>query len=215
MALSWSVHVYFHVGVHRADNGWLSSIGGFFSTIVMGIPFDGYRLHHRNHHRYNNEEADVSRTWTPTPDGPKARHPLWYAIAWPLDIRRSREWVRQEVALGSIEKWIRRRIWVQQIALLIFLIMLLAYSYVWAALYLMYVYIGWALIALHNYGQHPPLPGAARSLHGRWYNVLTANNGLHVEHHAQPGINIASLMPDETARKTVFPHPLTALCERT
>ena len=213
--MSWSVHVYFHVGVHRSGTGWLSRIGGLLATAVMGMPFDGYRLHHRNHHRYNNEEGDVSRTWTPTANGPKARNPLWYTCAWPLDVARAMAWVRQEVALGAVEKWIRRRIIAQQILLVILITLLMSWSYVAGLLYLLYIYLGWAFIALHNYGQHPPISGAARSLHSRWYNVVTANNGLHVEHHAQPGANIATLIPDTAARKTSLPHPLTALWERT
>jgi fatty acid desaturase len=214
LALSWSVHVYFHVGVHRLGGDWWGAIGGLLATPVMGLPFDGYRLHHRNHHRHDNGPEDVSRTWTPGADGPRPRQPLLYALGWPLDLWRSRRWVRREAAAGAIEPWVRRRIMAQQVLLLVLIAGLLWWDPRAAGLYLLYVYAGWALIALHNYGQHPPAAGATRSLHGRLYNLLTANNGLHAEHHAQPAISITALVPDPAARLTRWPHPLAALLER-
>jgi len=212
-ALSWSVHILFHAGVHRPAGGWRGALAGLAATPVMGMPFDGYRLHHRNHHRHDNGPDDVSRTWTPTPAGPRPRHPLAYAFGWPVDLWRSRRWIRAEVAAGAVEPWVRRRIAMQQ-ALLVVLVGGLAW---WdpraAALYLAYVYLGWAAIALHSYGQHPPADGAVRSLHGRWYNRLTANNGLHAEHHTDPSLPIPALAPDPGARRTRWPHPLAALVE--
>jgi len=214
VALSWSVHICFHVGVHRLGGDWWAALAGLIATPVMGMPFDGYRLHHRNHHRHDNGSEDVSRTWTPTASGPRPRQPLLYALGWPLDLWRSRRWMRQEVAAGMVESWVRRRIVAQQALLLALVGTLLWWDPRAAGLYLLYVYAGWALISLHNYGQHPPAAGAARSQHGRLYNLLTANNGLHVEHHAQPGAPISALMPDPGARRTRWPHPLAALVER-
>lgn len=214
VALSWSVHVFFHVGVHRLRGDWWGAFGGVLATPVMGLPFDGYRLHHRNHHRHDNGEHDVSRTWTPTPTGPKPRSVLLYVLAWPLDLWRSRRWVRQEVAIGAVEPWVRRRIVAQQVLLVGIVAGLWWWEERFAGLYLLYVYLGWANIALHNYGQHPPQAGAVRSLHGRWYNRLTGNNGLHAEHHATPEVPIPALVPDAGARRTAWPHPLAALAER-
>jgi fatty acid desaturase len=214
IALSWSVHVFFHVGVHQLRGDWWGAVGGLLATPVMGLPFDGYRLHHRNHHRFDNGEHDVSRTWTPTADGPRPRSVLLYVFAWPLDLWRSRRWMRQEVAVGTVEPWVRRRIAFQQLLVLGVVGGLLVWEPHFAGLYLLYVYLGWACIALHNYGQHPPQAGIARSLHGRWYNLLTANNGLHAEHHATPTTPILALVPDAGARRTRWPHPLTALMER-
>ena len=121
--------------------------------------------------------------------------------------------MRREVASGAVERWVVRRIARQRIVLLVVTGALLWWDPRQAGLYLVYVYFGWALIALHNYGQHPPHPGAVRSLHGRWYNRLTANNGLHAEHHAHPATPIPALVADPTARQTTWPHPLAALVE--
>jgi fatty acid desaturase len=214
VALSWSVHVYLHVGVHQLRGDWWGAVGGFLATPIMGMPFDGYRLHHRNHHRYDNGAEDVSRTWTPSASGPRPRNVLLYVLAWPIDLWRSRQWVRQEVAAGAVEPWVRRRIVRQQVLLLLLVGALFWWDPRLGGLYVLYVYLGWACIALHNFGQHPPVAGVARSLHGRWYNRLTANNGLHAEHHAHPAIPIPALVPDPQARQTRWPHPLTALVER-
>ncbi len=211
MALSWAVHVSFHEGVHRCGPGWRGILVGLLATPVLGLPFDGYRLHHRNHHRHDNGAEDLSRTWKEGADGPRPRNPLLYAAAWPAGLLRSMAWARSETAAGRVEPWIRGRLRVQQALLLLVIAGLSAAVWWWGLFYLAYVWLGWFFVSLHNYGQHPPVPGGVVSVHGRWYNRWTYNNGLHVEHHARPGERIAALEPDATAARTRLPHPLAAV----
>ena len=213
--LSWSVHSAFHDAVHATGNDTLSAVVGLVSTPIMGLPFDGYRLHHRNHHQTDNGPEDLSKTWTMTNNGPVPRNPVWYALSWPLALYRARTWVRRATSTGLIDGWIRSRIRVQQLCLVLVLIGLGWWSIAGLGWYLTYVYLGWSLVSLHNYGQHPPRPGAVISLHRGWYNRLTGNNGLHAEHHAQPGLPAKHLQADPHAAVTRWPHPLRALVPNT
>ena len=60
-------------------------------------------------------------------------------------------------------------------------------------------YLGWSLIALHNYGQHLPTKKhfVAYSYYGGLYNFLFMNNGLHYEHHIYPGQNYWELQEEK------------------
>lgn len=205
MTMSWSVHISFHEAVHRCGPGWRGVLAGIMATPIMGLPLDGYRLHHRNHHLYNNEESDVSCTWVRDAGGVRPRNRWWYAVSWPTGLMRSMIWARGEALAGRVEPWIHSRLRMQQALLVVVLVVLACFTWWWLALYLMYVWLGWTFISLHNYGQHPPFPGGIVSIHLRWYNWLMHRNGLHVEHHASPQAPIAELQVDVHAPHTCVP----------
>lgn len=205
VTMSWTVHISFHEAVHRCGPGWRGAFIGVLATPIMGLPLDGYRLHHRNHHLCNNDEFDVSCTWIRCADGVRPRNRWCYAMGWPAGLRRSMTWARSEALAGRVAPWIRARLRLQQVVLLLVLIALAWLAWWWLALYLTYVWLGWVFISLHNYGQHPALPGGVVSLHNSWYNRWTHRNGLHVEHHATPQAPIAELQADESAPRTRFP----------
>ena len=80
--------------------------------------------------------------------------------------------------------------------------------------YLSMVYIGWALIAMHNYGQHlPDVYGGTKghSYYGRLYNLLTVYNGLHYEHHHRPSVKDWHLRTPVAHAEIEHPHLLAGV----
>jgi fatty acid desaturase len=186
--LCFSVHVSIHEAVHHPDLARFPFAGPLLS-LVMGLPFQGYRWHHANHHRCNNTLADYSSTWRSTPQGPRP-WPLWrYVFGWPRQLARSGFAMRAAAARGEMPRSTQRAIRAEQITLLVAIAGLVVFAPRMALLYLGLVYAGWALIALQNYGQHPPREYGAdvpTTYASRLYNRLFFRNGLHAEHHDQP-----------------------------
>jgi fatty acid desaturase len=199
--LCLSVHVSLHEAVHQTALARSPLAGPFFS-LVIGLPFQGYRWHHLNHHRWNNTLPDYSTTWRPGPGGPRP-WPLWrYVLGWPRQLVRSGLAMRAAYAAGAIPVRVHRATRGEQATLLLALVALLAFAPLAAAGYLLVVYVGWALIALQNYGQHPPreygrdLP---TSYYSALYNRLLFQNGLHAEHHERPHVPWHALVADPQA----------------
>jgi len=212
LCLNFAVHITFHELVHTSGNR--NSITLYLwsglSTLLAGIPFDGYRWHHYTHHRYNNRPEDYSSTWKITPQGWQARRCLEYAAKWPDQLVRGRAGLKTQLLAGAAPFWIHRRIQWQKILLLTFYLALAFVSWKGFGLYLLLIYLGWFLVSWHNYGQHLPVekPGAyATSYPNRWYNFLFCNNGIHYEHHAAPQVPWHQLSADPMAPWTVgLPH---------
>jgi fatty acid desaturase len=188
LMLCVSVHVSVHEAVHQHHLARFPGAGALFS-IVMGLPFEGYRWHHMNHHRWNNRLEDYSTTWRETAFGPRPWPLLRYVLEWPRQLARSAAAMRAAAAGGQLSLTAQRAVRAQKHVLLVFLVSLVLLAPRIALAYLALVYVGWALIALQNYGQHPPRAyGAetATSYHASLYNRLLFRNGLHAEHHEQP-----------------------------
>lgn len=202
--LCFSVHVSIHEAVHQPALTRFRLAGPILS-LVMGLPFQGYRWHHRNHHQHNNGLDDYSSTWRRTAAGPRP-WPLWrYALGWPRQLVRSGLAMRAAAASGGVPTATQRAIRIEQVALLATLLGLGVGAPRAALLYLVQVYAGWALIALQNFGQHPPLRcglEAPTSYYAGLYNRLLFRNGLHAEHHAQPHLAWHEIEPQ--------PHPAIA-----
>jgi fatty acid desaturase len=188
LLLCLSVHVSVHEAVHHPQLARFPLAGPFFS-VVVGLPFQGYRWHHLNHHRWNNALEDYSSTWRSTPDGPRP-WPLWrYVLGWPRQLVRSGLAMRAADAAGEVPRATRRAIRLEQATVLILIAVLVVAAPRVAVQYLALVYVGWALIALQNLGQHPPrVYGVERptSYYSALYNRLLFRNGLHAEHHDEP-----------------------------
>ena len=70
LALNFSVHVCFHEWIHQHRS---PELGPLAFTLLSGTPFDGYRLHHQNHHFHENGPGDYSSTWSFGAEGRKPR----------------------------------------------------------------------------------------------------------------------------------------------
>ncbi len=214
LALSLTVHLVVHEWLHQGHPFGIA--GEFLASSLIGMPFDAYRWHHWNHHRHENGLEDYSSTWVGTPEDPRPRSLLAYALLWPAQAQRSRRDFRRLDGAGSLPPGIAARVHRQK-RFLQLLLLGLALASPWAAfLYLALVYLGWALIGVHNYGQHLPVDyhgPRTTSFRARGYNAWLLNNGLHAEHHADPSIPWDRLEPGNQGRDLRWPHPLAAFLE--
>jgi fatty acid desaturase len=201
LLLCLSVHVSVHEAVHHPRLARFPLAGPIFA-VAMGLPFQGYRWHHFNHHRWNNALEDYSSTWRATKDGPRP-WPLWrYMLGWPRQLVRSGLAMRAAHAAGEVPAALHRSIRREQATVLLFVGALAAVAPRLALQYVVLVYIGWALIALQNFGQHPPRTyGVDRptSYYSPLYNLLLFRNGFHAEHHEEPNLPWHDIEPTPSA----------------
>ncbi len=206
----FTLHVAIHELVHRPLRSGARVLQGG-ATLLAGLPFHGYLWHHLNHHRHVNSLEDFSTTWRSTPAGPVARGLLSYAFGWPLWLGRSQRIFHAEIARREVPTAVVRGIRWQQALLALFVIALAVASPRAALGYVAMVYVSWVLIAAQNYGQHPPRDfgsGLTTTYPAPFYNAITANNGLHHEHHRDPSRAALDLRPDPSAPRVARPHLL-------
>jgi fatty acid desaturase len=213
--LCFSVHVSIHEAVHQPPLARFPLSGPLLS-LVMGLPLQGYRWHHLNHHRWNNALPDYSTTWRSTAAGPRP-WPLWrYVLGWPRQLVRSGLGMRAAYGAGQIPPHVHRATRREQATVLLALVILAMAAPRMAAGYLALVYVGWMLIALQNYGQHPPRSYGEEtptSYYAPLYNRLLFRNGLHAEHHEHPHLAWDEIEP--APREAIaYPHLLQPLVER-
>jgi len=196
ICLSFSVHITFHEIMHRTTNVPYKRLMSNAITILSGLPFDGYRIHHMNHHRYSNSFRDFSSTWRFSGNIIKSRNILRYSFGWPWHLAR----VRKTICFAHRRKYIPTpiltRITEQKYVSIVTLIIMGIISLKIILLYIAVVYLGWSWISVHNYLQHPPvISRRINSYYSSVYNLLFCNNGLHAEHHGEPGISWHFLQP--------------------
>lgn len=208
--LSFSIHIFFHECVHyRAKYPqWVNII----KTLFLGLPFDGYRVHHFNHHTYANGLKDFSSTWYLQDGIKKPFPPCRYSFGWLRQLSASIiEPHPFDEKMGAVAI-IKERIYAQKVALFLFCIVLAFIGLKAFVYYFLLVYLGWAFSALHNYGQHPPLEDKRICSYGnKCYNTLFFNNGLHQEHHDKPWLSWQKLVLDSKSKAIKYPH-LIAPC---
>lgn len=194
--LSYALHVTFHEIMHRTGlkpaNRWFS----YAITVFTGVPFDGYRIHHMAHHRYNNNFRDYSSTWRLAAGKLERRNIILYGFTWPrhpLHVHRS---MRFKHRRKYVTEGLLRRVSEQKFIVPLMMLALAFYS-PWASLlYAALIYFGWSCTTFHNYIQHPPVRTEhTQSIYNRLYNYVSSNNGLHWEHHNAPGIPWYALQP--------------------
>lgn len=203
--LGLSIHIFFHECVHFREEYPLHI--NVIYTIFLGLPFDGYRVHHYNHHTYANDVYDFSSTWY-LQDGKKtAFKPCRYTFGWLRQLSRAiHEPHPFSQNLGDVFK-IKARIEPQKIALFFFCILLAFIGLKTFILYFALVYFGWAFSALHNYGQHPPIENEVIcTFANSFYNKITFNNGLHWEHHDKPWLSWEQIELDKNSARINLPH---------
>lgn len=197
----YALHIFAHELAHHP--GWCASrlarrCGELLVSVLLGMPFNGYRINHRNHHYYSNALGDFTSTWRETRAGPKPRGKWCYALGWPAKLFSGRHAMLQELPKGYFtESDVNKMTW-DSVVIGIVVVLLFSVSATFGFLYLTTVYLGWTLVALVNYAQHPPRDYGellATSYRGSTFNRICFNNGLHYEHHRYPGRRIADLKP--------------------
>ena len=203
--LSFSIHVFFHECVHAKSV--YSTPVNIINSLILGLPFDGYRVHHFNHHCHENSLKDFSTTWFLQNDNKTGFSCLSYSLGWIRQLLKSiNEPEPFDEKFGDANE-IKQRIPIQKMAILSILIVLTFADWKYLVLYLLLVYSGWAFSALHNYGQHPPIEGEPICTYANHtYNLLFFNNGLHSEHHKKPWLLWDSIELDNNSIRIDHPH---------
>lgn len=210
MAMNLTLHIFLHECVHYKRQ--YSRFTNCLLSLLTGLPFSGYRLHHYNHHKYNNRLKDYSTTWIKKIALSEAgrlepRGVLSYSIGWPRqiiwNISNERLFAISKASLLKIQALVK----IERLFLALFYIGLVLAGLEIFSLYFITIYIGWSLVALHNYGQHPPVKGnPVTTYSGKWYNRLLFNNGLHWEHHNSPWLAAEQLIIDRNSTRSSKPH---------
>jgi fatty acid desaturase len=212
LSLSFGIHIFFHECVHRRYRypAWFK----WFATIWMGLPFDGYRVHHYNHHHFENGLQDFSSTWIYSNNSKRPRRLLPYVLGWPRQVLLG---MRCKTPFGGQSRSanrIKANIPSQKKALLLAIVLMGLVSWKLLLMYVALVYLGWAFTSLHNYGQHPPTETEQTSTYtGAVYNRLFFNNGLHWEHHNKPALPTNTLTLDDRALRIDYPHVLIPIIQ--
>jgi fatty acid desaturase len=216
VALNFSIHVSLHEFVHhyqpKSNHDFLSLIFSY----VAGLPFDGYRLHHYNHHQFNNQINDYSSTWKITASGYKPYNLGFYAFGWLLFLEKARKHIQKQIKNGELPDLYRARLQFQRIGILLLYIALLSISKTAFLLYFFHIYFGWVLISIHNYGQHPPVASLRyqpTTFAGLTFNSFFFKNGLHWEHHKEPSKPWADLEISASSPRIQVPHLIEPLLQ--
>jgi fatty acid desaturase len=210
LSLSFGIHIFFHECVHRRT--LYPTLFNCAASILLGLPFDGYRIHHYNHHAFENGAQDFSTTWKIHAESKVAYSLCSYTLGWPRQLISS---VKCKTPFGGTPdsaNQIKARIPAQKIALLLAFMAALLIGWNVFFLYVALIYLGWALTSLHNFGQHPPIENVGiPSYLNASYNLVFFNNGLHWEHHAFPELHWYALIPNDHSPKINHAHFISPL----
>jgi len=212
VCMSFNIHIFLHECVHHASR--YPQAFNLLASLTIGLPFDGYRIHHYNHHFHENGSQDFSTTWIYGNDGRRPR-PLWsYAFGWHRQLMASLNTFTPYPASEESIRIIKLRTQTQKRFLALLLAALLVFNWHIFVVYLLLVYFGWFFTALHNYGQHPPSEdNEVRTFANPLYNRLFFNNGLHWEHHHDPSLRWDELKPDTHSCRINTLHVLNPLIQ--
>lgn len=203
--LSFSIHIFFHECVHVREEFPMPI--NIINTIFLGLPFDGYRVHHYNHHTYANGLKDFSSTWYIKNSKKTAFSACRYTFGWLQQLSKAMQEPKPfNEKLGDVAV-IKARIYPQKLTLFFFCLLLAFIGLKTFILYFILVYFGWAFSSLHNYGQHPPIQEELICTYeNKLYNRVTFNNGLHWEHHDKPWLSWEQLEIDKKSSRINHPH---------
>jgi len=239
--LSLSVHICFHEFLHLRYQAPIARKVQMLISLCCGLSFEGYKIHHHNHHQFNNAVGDISSTWQKTERGlePIA---LWrYALFWPKQVLQSKTLIKAHIEQGLLSEQQQSQLLIEKRLIGLFFFFLVASHWQAALVYFLMVYLGWAMVSVHNYGQHFPHQSCAflngllendqtpehlqnkeevrekliytvtNNYNHSWYNVLLFNNGLHTEHHLQPHLSFHELSAETKTHQIAYPPIVYAL----
>jgi fatty acid desaturase len=169
------------------NNSYFNSIFSVWNTLCLGVPQSLYRIHHLNHHRYNNHpEKDDSSTYRHGKNG-NEENIFLYSL---LGVLRT--------DLISLYKSASKKsplVHFEFASLLIFIFFLVSKSWILFLSYVLSIYLLGQIFALwENYCEHHLADFNDRkrdsvSCYNSVYNLLWFNNGFHQEHHFSPQVH--------------------------
>jgi len=197
MLLWYNVAVAIHNFIHTP---WFTTktanrVYGALNSINLGLPQILYRIHHFNHHRYENDRRgaggltrDYSSTFAHGRNG-RQEHVITYC-ALGLFRHGTAAAIRKAGQTGIMSD-----VWFESIAVMAALTAFLSASWKFTIFfYLPVFYFGWCLAHLENYYEHYGASPEIRyansvSYYGELYNRLFCNEGYHQEHHLRPQVH--------------------------
>lgn len=178
-------HNFIHIPFFKSKN--LNSVFSILNSIGIGLPQSLYRIHHLNHHRFNNHpDTDESSTFRYGKNG-KEENILSYSL---LGVVRTDLYGLYKIASKQT-----RLPLVEVAALIIFFVTYFFINWRLAAGYLVpSILLGQIFAVWENYCEHhrAPLNDRKRdsvSCYNSFYNFIWFNNGYHQEHHYSPQVH--------------------------
>ena len=165
----------------------LNQFFSILNTLGLGVPQSIYRLHHLNHHRFNNRpDGDMSSTYRYGKNG-KEENIVTYSL---LGVIRT-----DLVGLYQKGSKTSKLPVIETLTLLAFLTILALFNWKLCLVYLIPSYLGGQVFAVwENYCEHHHADPNDRqrdsvSCYNSIYNFLWFNNGYHQEHHLSPQVH--------------------------
>lgn len=192
-------HNFIHIPFFRSSA--INNVFSILNSIGIGLPQSMYRIHHLNHHRFNNHpDTDESSTYRFGKNG-KEENIFKYSL---LGVVRT--------DLAGLYKIAGKQSILPTVEIAVLLIFFGLYFYQDSYLALTYlapsVIFGQIFAVWENYCEHhrAPLNDRKRdsvSCYNPFYNLLWFNNGYHQEHHYSPQVHwtevpkIRSQLPED------------------
>lgn len=194
--LNFSLHITVHHFLHFTPKNRIAKTTlELLYSVILVLPYNFYRLQHFNHHRHNNLIGDFTSTWKKKGDTIVSKSFFSYSFLWLFTIPTGQLSVKG-LQHGDIEKSHLLKMKRELALIVIVFTMLLWLSPIACLAYTILFYLGWSFVAMTNYGQHLPISyndTLAYTYPKKWYNTLFFNNGLHYEHHENPGLDYPKL----------------------
>ena len=174
-------------------NNGLNEVFSVLNSLAIGLPQSAYRLHHLNHHRYNNDPAkDESSTWR-FAKNQREENIFSYSL---LGLLRTD-------LMGLIRAAGRTSALVYaELAVLIFVLLGagllrpgLFLSYLLPSLLLGQVFALWENYCEHRGADYRDRQRDSVSCYNGFYNWIWFNNGYHQEHHFRPQVHWTEIRP--------------------
>ncbi|MBS1622685.1 MAG: fatty acid desaturase [Bacteroidetes bacterium] len=213
--LSWSAYiVYLHFAVsvavithnHNHINIWtnktLNILTDWWLTVFYGLPiFVWIPTHNRNHHRYNNKEGDVTRTYRHTEDNDLTSLLMYPTISGKNQMKESIFPYMRELKEKNPAQY--RENWMQLAVLIIWMIVFFIWNWKKALLFVFIPQqVSQITVIVFNYVQHVHADEMSEWNHSRnfaWVNPFLFNNGYHTIHHYRASLHW-SQAPEEHAK---------------
>ncbi len=200
--IAFIIYLHFSVAVsvmthnHNHINMWtnkaLNLLTDWWLTVFYGLPiFVWIPTHNRNHHRYNNKEGDVTRTYRHTEDNNMVSLIQYPTISGVNQMKESIIPYMAELKARNLKQY--RENWVQILVLVAWMLVFFVWSWKKALLFILIPQqVSQITVIIFNYIQHIHADEESDYNHSRnfmWVNFFMLNNGYHTIHHERAVIH--------------------------
>ena len=203
--ISWVAYIiYLHFAVsvavithnHNHINIWTNKTLNIFTdwwlTVFYGLPiFVWIPTHNRNHHRYNNKEGDVTRTYRHTEDNDLPALLMYPTISGKNQMKEGIIPYMKDLKDKNPVQY--KENLMQLAALLIWVVVAFIISWKKAILFVLIPQqVSQISVIVFNYVQHVHADEESEWNHSRnfmWVNAFLFNNGYHTVHHQRASMH--------------------------